>query len=138
MADESNAGSDVKPGTIIINVKNQVTFLLASLSPLTFHKQNGETTQFRLKRHASMKKLMDAYLKRAGVEPSAMRFLVDGQTIKKTDTPEAVALFSKIVFCDVHIFSFSLLPQLELEDGDQIDAVMEQVGGGEGEHNSLL
>lgn len=54
-----------------------------------------------------MKKVFEAYAQRRGVVSTAMRFLVDGQRIKEDDTPDL----------------------LELEDQDQIDCLLEQVGG---------
>jgi small ubiquitin-related modifier len=50
---------------------------------------------------------MTAYAQRKGLQPSALRFLVDGERINADDTPK----------------------MLELEDQDQVDAVLEQSGG---------
>ncbi|KAJ4460271.1 putative small ubiquitin-related modifier [Paratrimastix pyriformis] len=50
---------------------------------------------------------MDAYCQRQGVHTSSLRFMVDGERLKPTDTPAA----------------------LEMEDGDMIDAMAEQTGG---------
>ena len=54
-----------------------------------------------------MKKLMNAYADRQGVQLRSIRFLFDGERIREDQTPQ----------------------DLELEDGDSIDVVMEQVGG---------
>jgi len=54
-----------------------------------------------------MKKLMDAYANRQGVNLRAVRFLFDGERIGENQTPK----------------------ELGLEDQDSIDVVMEQVGG---------
>ena len=54
-----------------------------------------------------MSKVFKAYASRKGVEESALRFLLDGERISDTDTPK----------------------MLELEDEDQIDCVLQQVGG---------
>ena len=54
-----------------------------------------------------MSKVFDAYAQRKGVQSSSLRFLLDGDRIQADQTPK----------------------QLELEDQDQIDCVLEQVGG---------
>ena len=69
--------------------------------------QDGTEIFFKCKPHTQMKKLMDAYANRQGVQLRAVRFLFDGERINDTQTPA----------------------ELGLEDGDSIDAVMEQVGG---------
>lgn len=55
-----------------------------------------------------MKKIFEAHTQRQGSAPGAFRYVLDGVRIAETDTPES----------------------LELEDGDIIDCMMEQVGGG--------
>lgn len=54
-----------------------------------------------------MGKIFDAYAKRRGVDTKALRFMLDGKRILPTDTPTI----------------------LELEDRDQIDCLLEQIGG---------
>jgi small ubiquitin-related modifier len=54
-----------------------------------------------------MEKVFNAYAQRKGVQVTSLRFLLDGERIIGEQTPK----------------------MLELEDGDQIDAVLEQVGG---------
>ena len=54
-----------------------------------------------------MSKIFNAYSTRKGVDPAALRFLLDGEPVNPDQTPK----------------------MLELEDQDQIDAVLEQVGG---------
>lgn len=68
---------------------------------------DGGAVYFKVKPRTSLKKLMDAYCKRAGVVRESVRFLVDGDRIKEDDTPET----------------------LGLENEDSIDAVIAQVGG---------
>ena len=58
-----------------------------------------------------MSKIMKAYAQRIGHPIEALRFLFDGERIKDDDTPK----------------------MLELEDEDQINAVLTQSGGGGGE-----
>lgn len=50
---------------------------------------------------------MDAYCSRNGYPLSSVRFVYEGETIKETDTPEL----------------------LDMEDNDEIDALVEQRGG---------
>ena len=53
------------------------------------------------------KKVFEAYASRKGVDVAALRFLLDGERISETDSPK----------------------MLELEDEDQIDCVLQQLGG---------
>ena len=61
--------------------------------------------------NTKMAKVFDTYASRKGVQRSSLRFLLDGESILPTQTPK----------------------MLELEDQDQIDCMLEQVGGG-GQH----
>ncbi|KAJ2845795.1 SUMO protein smt3 [Coemansia brasiliensis] len=63
---------------------------------------------FKIKRSTKLAKLMQAYCSRTGKSTGTVRFLVDGERITGESTPES----------------------LGLEDGDTIDAMTEQVGGG--------
>ena len=54
-----------------------------------------------------MSKVFSTYAQRKGVQVNSLRFLLDGERIKDTDTPKT----------------------LELEDNDQVDCMLEQVGG---------
>lgn len=65
-----------------------------------------------------------------------MRFVFDGQRIQETNTPEEVSVGVFWCVCWIVASSVSLtlptLPiptQLDLESGDQIDAMVEQLGG---------
>ena len=69
--------------------------------------QNSMTLCFKLKRNTKLKKLMDNYCTRQGYMPTSVRFIYEGETIKESDTPET----------------------LNMEDGDEIDAMIEQQGG---------
>mmetsp|Transcript_21453 Transcript_21453/g.46788 ORF Transcript_21453/g.46788 Transcript_21453/m.46788 type:complete len:100 (-) Transcript_21453:254-553(-) len=68
---------------------------------------NGEETQFKIKKATKMGKVFKAYAERKGISQSSLRFLLDGDRVQDDQTAK----------------------MLELEDGDQIDAVLEQVGG---------
>jgi small ubiquitin-related modifier len=54
-----------------------------------------------------MSKVFNAYANRKGVDSKALRFLLDGERIGEDQTPKL----------------------LELEDEDQIDCLLEQLGG---------
>jgi len=72
-----------------------------------FFYQNGEETQFKIKKTTKMGKVFKAYAERKGISQQTLRFLLDGERVNDDQTAK----------------------MLELEDGDQIDAVLEQVGG---------
>lgn len=62
---------------------------------------------FKIKRSTPMRRLMDAFCKRQGKDMSSLRFLIDGTRVLPENTPE----------------------ELDLEDGDVIEAHREQTGG---------
>ncbi|BAM79244.1 ubiquitin-like protein Smt3 [Cyanidioschyzon merolae strain 10D] len=68
---------------------------------------DGNEVQFRIKKHTPLRKLMDAYCTRKGVDLHSYRFLFDGNRINEDDTPE----------------------KLGMEDMDSIDAMLFQQGG---------
>lgn len=68
---------------------------------------SGEEMFFKVKRETKMSKIFDAYANRKGVGQNSLRFMLDGVRIKPDETPK----------------------MLELEDNDQIDALLETVGG---------
>lgn len=62
---------------------------------------------FKIKRTTPMKRLMDAFCKRQGRSLDSVRFLIDGTRINADSTPQ----------------------ELDMEDGDVIEAHREQTGG---------
>lgn len=68
---------------------------------------DGNEIFFKIKRTTVLKKLMDAYCARQGVNASTVRFLFDGDRIQDSATPA----------------------DLRMDDGDTIDAMVEQTGG---------
>lgn len=70
--------------------------------------QSGEETYFKVKGTTLMGKIFKAYASRQGLDVNTMRFMLDGHRINAEQTPD----------------------ELELEDQDQIDMQMAQVGGG--------
>ncbi|KAK6946986.1 Rad60/SUMO-like domain [Dillenia turbinata] len=69
--------------------------------------QDGNEVFFRIKRSTQLKKLMNAYCDRQSVELNSIAFLFDGRRLRGEQTPE----------------------ELEMEDGDEIDAMLHQTGG---------
>ena len=69
--------------------------------------QDGTEIFFKIKKSTQLKKLMDAYCQRQGFSNNQCRFIFDGERIKDDDTPET----------------------LEMENGDEIDVMVEQTGG---------
>uniref|UniRef100_A0ACD5WNE2 Uncharacterized protein n=1 Tax=Avena sativa TaxID=4498 RepID=A0ACD5WNE2_AVESA len=69
--------------------------------------QDGNEVFFRIKRSTQLKKLMNAYCDRQSVDMSAIAFLFDGRRLRAEQTPD----------------------ELEMEDGDEIDAMLHQTGG---------
>mmetsp|Transcript_28470 Transcript_28470/g.32930 ORF Transcript_28470/g.32930 Transcript_28470/m.32930 type:complete len:108 (+) Transcript_28470:41-364(+) len=74
---------------------------------LKVKSQDGEEVFFKIKKSTQFKKLMDAYCNRQQINPQNVRFLFDGERIAETQTPN----------------------ELNMEDGDEIDVVIEQTGG---------
>ncbi|XP_073155372.1 small ubiquitin-related modifier 1 isoform X1 [Henckelia pumila] len=69
--------------------------------------QDGNELFFRIKRNTQLKKLMNAYCERQSVDINSIAFLFDGRRIRAEQTPD----------------------ELEMEDGDEIDAMLHQTGG---------
>jgi len=69
--------------------------------------QDGGEVFFRIKSTATLKKLMHAYCDRQSVDPQSIAFLFDGRRLRAEQTPA----------------------ELDMEDGDEIDAMLHQTGG---------
>nr|KYP34154.1 Ubiquitin-like protein SMT3 [Cajanus cajan] len=69
---------------------------------------DGNEVFFRIKRSTQLKKLMNAYCDRQSVDFNSIAFLFDGRRLRAEQTPD----------------------ELEMEDGDEIDAMLHQTGGG--------
>lgn len=78
-------------------------------APITLkvRDQAGEVMFFKVKKSTEMRKIFDAYAQRLGVNSRNLKFTLDGERLKDTDTPK----------------------MLELTDEDQIDVFLDQVGG---------
>jgi len=69
--------------------------------------QDGTEVYFKIKKQTPLRKLIEAYCGRQGIDANTVRFLYDGQRIQQDQTPK----------------------ELEMEDNDIIDAVLQQTGG---------
>ncbi|XP_038989743.1 small ubiquitin-related modifier 2-like isoform X1 [Phoenix dactylifera] len=69
---------------------------------------DGNEVFFRIKRSTQLRKLMNAYCDRQSVDFNSIAFLFDGRRLRAEQTPD----------------------ELEMEDGDEIDAMLHQTGGG--------
>lgn len=69
--------------------------------------QTGDELCFKVKKSTKMSKIFDSYAQRRGVATNALRFMIDGERIQPDHTPK----------------------MLELDDNDQIDVMLEAVGG---------
>merc|ERR1712232_1301934 len=78
--------------------------------------QQGSEVQFKIKKSTPLRKLMDAYCSRLGLQSSQVRFMVDGERIAPEDSAE----------------------KLGLEDEDLIDVAMEQTGGQRWHNDSIV
>ncbi|XP_020877204.1 small ubiquitin-related modifier 1-like [Arabidopsis lyrata subsp. lyrata] len=75
--------------------------ILSSLPPLLL-RYDGNEVFFRIKRSTQLKKLMNAYCDRQSVDMNSIAFLFDGRRLRAEQTPD----------------------ELEMEDGDEIDAML--------------
>jgi hypothetical protein len=77
-------------------------------SPLTIRvrDQGGEKMMFKVKKKTKTAEIFSAYADHMGVDPAALRFTFDGVGVLYRDTTA----------------------MLEMEDGDQVESVIEQCG----------
>ena len=83
------------------------TTITAATITVNVRNQQGVDTFFRVKRTTPFRKLFNGYANRTGAPIHTIRFLYDGERLDANDTMESAGL----------------------EDGDQIDALLEQTGG---------
>ncbi|EFN58900.1 hypothetical protein CHLNCDRAFT_140835 [Chlorella variabilis] len=70
--------------------------------------QSGGEVVFRVKGHTKFEKIINAFCQKKSVDPAQVRFVYDGNRVNPQATPDS----------------------MEMEEGDTIDAFLEQVGGG--------
>jgi len=69
--------------------------------------QDGNEVYFKVKKTTQFSKVMSAYCKKVGADLESVRFLFDGQRLRPDQTPA----------------------DLNMEDEDEIDAMVQQTGG---------
>jgi len=74
---------------------------------LKVKSQDGNEVYFKVKKTTAFSKVMTAYCKKVGQDPEQVRFLFDGVRVRPDQTPA----------------------DLEMEDEDEIDAMVQQTGG---------
>eukprot|EP00457_Paulinella_chromatophora_P025642 gb/GEZN01030318.1/.p1 GENE.gb/GEZN01030318.1/~~gb/GEZN01030318.1/.p1 ORF type:complete len:101 (-),score=16.72 gb/GEZN01030318.1/:119-421(-) len=74
---------------------------------LKVKSQDGNEVYFKVKKTTQFHKVMNAYCKKVGQDPERVRFLFDGARIRGDQTPA----------------------EMEMEDEDEIDAMISQTGG---------
>jgi small ubiquitin-related modifier len=74
---------------------------------LRVREQTGEEMFFKVKKGTKMQKIFSAYADRRGIQVQSLRFMLDGERIQPDNTPK----------------------MLELEENDQIDVMLDMVGG---------
>ncbi|KAI3953106.1 hypothetical protein MKW98_020301 [Papaver atlanticum] len=79
----------------------------AGFITLKIKSNDGTEVFFRTKRNTKFRKLMIAYCDRKELDINTITFLMDGTMIKAEQTPD----------------------ELQLEEGDEIDAFDHQIGG---------
>mmetsp|Transcript_1100 Transcript_1100/g.1531 ORF Transcript_1100/g.1531 Transcript_1100/m.1531 type:complete len:93 (-) Transcript_1100:208-486(-) len=75
---------------------------------LKVKSQDGNEVFFKVKKTTTFKRVMEAYCGKVGADMGAVRFLFDGNRISPEQTPA----------------------DLGMEDEDEIDAMVQQTGGG--------
>lgn len=78
-------------------------------APITLmvRDQSGEEMFFKVRKGTAMSKIFNAYAQRRGVAVDTLRFLLDDTRLTGNDTPK----------------------MMEMEENDQIDVYLEQLGG---------
>ncbi|KAI7843912.1 hypothetical protein COHA_002454 [Chlorella ohadii] len=69
--------------------------------------QNGGEVVFRVKPHTKFDKILNAFCSKKSVDPAQVRFVFEGERVNPQSSPQ----------------------DLGMEDGDTIDAFLEQIGG---------
>ncbi|RVW97375.1 Small ubiquitin-related modifier 1 [Vitis vinifera] len=98
-----SVGGKEKQGAVLF----ELGFQRGSENDLDYWWEDGNEVFFRIKRSTQLKKLMNAYCDRQSVDLNSIAFLFDGRRLRGEQTPD----------------------ELEMEDGDEIDAMLHQTGG---------
>lgn len=74
---------------------------------LVVKNQSGDEVHFKVKSTTRFEKIMKAYCEKKGIDVNTIKFVFDGKRIEKEQSPAG----------------------LDMEDGDTVDAIIEQLGG---------
>ncbi|KAG2434202.1 hypothetical protein HXX76_007928 [Chlamydomonas incerta] len=80
----------------------------AGIINIVVKDQEGAEVHFKVKSKTKLEKVIEAYCKKKALDASTVRFLYDGNRLNPASTPA----------------------ELEMEDGDTIDCLITQLGGG--------
>lgn len=78
--------------------------------PLTIklRNQTGDELSFKIKGRTLFRKVFNAYASRMSLDEGSLKFIFEGQRVQGNQTPD----------------------EFEMEEGDVVDVMIEQVGGG--------
>ncbi|OLP91593.1 Ubiquitin-like protein SMT3 [Symbiodinium microadriaticum] len=112
---------------------------LCTAKPQSSSENRGEggsrKVQFKIKKTTPLRKLMDAYCSRLGLQASQVRFMVDGERIAADDTAEKLGLEerfptvqNRIARMEIPFDALAAQDMSAQQDEDLIDVAMEQTG----------
>ena len=87
----------------------------------------GNEVFFKVKRTTKLAKLKRAYAERMGKPENSVRFIFDGQRVGDDDTAESVRTSFPCIGLLGQVRTN--MGQLDMNDQDEIDAMIEQLGG---------
>jgi len=88
--------------------------------------QQGSEVQFKIKKSTPLRKLMDAYCSRLGLQASQVRFMVDGERIAPDDTAEKLGL-EETAWAQLAHSDIVLLNKCDLEEAASTAEVCEKI-----------
>ncbi|PWA71182.1 hypothetical protein CTI12_AA283200 [Artemisia annua] len=96
---------------------------------LKVKSQDGIEVSFRVKRNKQLKMLIDEYCDKQSKEANTTVFVFNRKRLQADKTPDEclfIQFMEMLINGDQYVI---LLPQLEMEDGEVIDAILYQMGG---------
>ncbi|RVW12584.1 Small ubiquitin-related modifier 2 [Vitis vinifera] len=88
---------------------------------------DGRQLYFRINRSTPLQRLLVAYCQRINIDYKTMQFVYNGNRVTAKQTPEQVV---DVLGINVDIIRPFHHGHLGMEDGDEIDALTHQMGGG--------
>ncbi|VWU51019.1 small ubiquitin-related modifier [Hepatocystis sp. ex Piliocolobus tephrosceles] len=104
---EEDTSSAATATTTVVNAAPPTNSSHSEHIQVKVRSPDGAEVFFKIKKQTKLEKLMEVYCSRLGQSSDAVRFLFDGDRIHGENTPD----------------------QLGIEDGDVIDAMVQQTGG---------